>query len=99
MEDIERRFVEWRNAGSPPWPNNGYERTFIPENSVTGAVFTAGCSMKLTSHISADLYLRYLHAVEDFDFTLSSFGRVTRSSSEHFPISNYTGGAGLKYVF
>lgn len=99
MNEINKKYEDWVAAGSPPWPNGGYERTFIPDDSTTGIMLTTGCSIKMTRHLSWDLYLRYTHAVIDFDFTLSDYGVLSRIQEEEFDISNFAAGVGLKYVF
>jgi hypothetical protein len=97
-EDPLNAYAEWIAQGSPEWPNEGYRRTMHPDNA-TGFVLSGGCSTIIASNLSVDFYLRYMNIDVDTEFTLSSYGAVTRTQSTEFPMSNYTLGIGIRYAF
>jgi hypothetical protein len=96
--DDVQGYLAWRQAGSPSWPNDGYNRTFNLDDAA-GFVATFGCAIKIGGHWEADLYGRYTNVVLDNEYTLSYYGDVFRSESYEFDISNMAYGVGIKYVF
>ncbi|MBI3987248.1 MAG: hypothetical protein HY343_10025 [Lentisphaerae bacterium] len=92
-------YEAWRAAGSPEWPNNGYQRILEPEDTY-GLVLTAGSSIGINRRWAADLYLRYMWADVDAHYTRRVFGEVIDDRGTFtFPLSNFAAGLGVKYLF
>jgi outer membrane protein W len=92
-------FLDWQAMGSPPGPNNGYQRN-IDISDETGTFLSGGCSIKLVDHLSLDFQARYMMLDVDAHYTLS-FGGVVRDDRgiSTFPLDNWAYQVGLKYVF
>lgn len=92
-------FLDWQAMGSPPWPNNGYQRN-IDISDETGTFWAGGCSIKLMDHLSLDVQARYMMLDVDAHYTLS-FGGVVRDDRGYysFPLDNWAYQMGVKYVF
>lgn len=97
-QDAERSYNEWVAEGSPPWPNDGYQRTMNFDDTM-GFVLTAGCAAEVAEKLSIDLYLRYMDVDVDDEYTLSSYGEVFQTEKVTFPMSNYAFGLGVRYAF
>lgn len=89
----------WQAAGSPPWPNNGYQRT-ITARDTQGLILSANCEIQLDKHLALDLFVRHMWADVDAHYFLSSYEKVTDDRGiTKFPMSNDSAGLALKYVF
>ncbi len=92
-------YEAWRAAGSPAWPNDGYQRT-ISAGNTEGWVVTGGCEVRLCEHVAADLTVRYMDFEVPAHYYLSRYGVVTDDRGHtDFPMACYTYAASLKYVF
>ncbi|MBI3987321.1 MAG: hypothetical protein HY343_10390 [Lentisphaerae bacterium] len=92
-------YEAWRAAGSPEWPNDGYQRILEPEDTY-GLVVTAGSSIGINRHWAADLYLRYMRVDMEAHYTRRVFGEVIEDRGVYtFPLNNYAAGLGVKYLF
>jgi hypothetical protein len=98
-EDKIVNYNNWVQAGRPPWPNNGYRREIILEDT-SAVILLAGLEIRITDHLDFNLFAQDM-AVEDIDlrYELSFGGNVTRREYSRFPMANTSYGAGVRWTF
>lgn len=96
--ESKAEYEAWRDAGSPAWPNGGYQREFVMDKAV-GLVLIARCAVVLWGPVSAEVFARYMNVTVRGDYVLSYHGNVTRERAAEFPISNIACGGGIKCSF
>ncbi len=78
----------------PRWSQNGLRVMKVKDT--TGLTLALGCDIEVIQHVAVNAYFRYAHVSEiDTDFIRD--GVKLRTGS--FPISNYTFGLGVKFIF
>jgi opacity protein-like surface antigen len=98
-ETKDADYAAWVAAGSPPWPNRGYRREIILDNT-TALVLMGGLEIQLTDHIDLNLFVQHMEVQEvDVTYNLSFGGNVFESTQAEFPMSNIGYGAGIRWTF
>ncbi len=89
----------WVAAGSPPWPNHGYRREILLDDT-TALILTAGLEIRLTDHLDFNIFVQNMEVQEvGVTYNLSFGGNVFESQEAKFPMSNVGYGAGLRWTF
>lgn len=96
--EADAKYNEWRDNGSPSWPNQGYTRQFELDET-TGFVWIMGTEHALNDRVSLDIYLRYMNLTVDNTFTLNSYGNTFRTQYTEWDVDNLAYGIGIKYRF
>lgn len=92
-------YKAWAEAGSPPWPNGGYNRN-IELSNTTAPFLAGGCSIKLMDHLSLDAQIRYMVMDVDAHYYLAIYDTIIDDRGTYvFPMDNLTYQVGIKYVF
>jgi opacity protein-like surface antigen len=94
----EEAYQEWRDAGSPKDPNNGYRRTFNVDSS-KGSFWYVGARLEVYENWSLDLFYRETEVEFDNTYTLSIGDSILSSRNSKWDLSNTTYGIGIKYSF
>ncbi len=97
-QDAQQSYLEWKEAGSPDWPNGGKRRNMSLDNAV-GLVLTAGLSSKFHDNLALDLYFRYMSLKIKDTYTITRYEETILKRTTHLPLSNYAIGFGLRYAF
>ena len=93
------QYNEWREQGSPPWPNDGYQRTIDLENK-NAPILSAGCTIEMLYNISADIAFHYMPVNVNAHYYLSRYGEVFDDRGDHqFPLDNWSLQLGVIYAF
>jgi len=89
----------WAEAGAPPYPNGGYQRTFRVADEL-GYVLGLGLERKIGDRWSVDLNARYTYVVFENTYTLSFYGNQRGNARySEWDLSNFNLGIGFKYSF
>ncbi len=92
-------YEAWVAAGSPEWPNDGYQRKMDLSGGL-GFTALAGCNVQIADNFSAELMLRYMYLDVDVEYYTLRYGQLDRHhDSTSFPLSHLSVGLGLRYRF
>jgi outer membrane protein W len=92
-------YIDWKDQGSPAWPNGGYQRT-IELSDTMGWILSGGASVAVYKGLEFEFSMQYVWAEVDAHYTLSHGGRVTQDMGTYtFPMDHWTYQLGLKYAF
>lgn len=94
-------YSNWRDSGSPQWPNGGYQRNLkVVDDFVFKPVWQLGCQCRLTEHISLDLDGRYITLDSKLDYTLERYGNVIDDrGTSRFPMESWIVDLGILWCF
>ena len=96
----DEAYKEWRAAGSPPWPNQGYQRNIECDDSAVAVLLQAGCQLRCHRHVVVDVGLRYAWLDLDAHYWLSFYGEKFEDyGTFSFPLSFWSGYVGVSYLF
>lgn len=89
----------WVAAGSPPWPNRGYRREIILDDT-TALILMAALELRITKHLDLNLFVQHMEVQEvGVTYNLSFGGNVFETTAAKFPMSNVGYGAGVRWTF
>ncbi len=95
----QQGYDAWVAAGSPPWPNNGYQRT-ISLDDTTAVILYGELAFQITPQLDIHGYIESMDVKGvDLSYELSSYGNTFRTESAVFPMSNTSYGLGLRWTF
>ena len=98
-ESREENYARWVAAGQPAWPNGGYRRSLVPENTY-GLLLGTSLECQLLRRLNLLLFLDYAVVKKvDISFELSRYGNVFQRENTAFPMSYLSAGAGLSWSF
>lgn len=92
-------YEAWVAAGSPEWPNDGYQREMELSKGI-GFALLAGCQIQITDRVSADFMLRYVYLEVDVEYRTLRYGKLEMvHDTTTFPLSHIAAGLGVRVAF
>jgi hypothetical protein len=89
----------WVAAGSPPWPNGGYQRT-ITLDDTTAVILYAELAFQITPRLDVHAFIESMEVEGvDLSYGLSRYGYEFASYQAEFPMSCTAYGVGLRWSF
>ena len=96
----KQAYRDWRAAGSPPWPNGGYQRWIEPESQMVGLELGATLECALDERWKIEAFVRRVSAEVKAHYTLRVYGAVREDRGWYeFPHSHTAFGVGVIYQF
>ena len=98
-ENREIAYQVWVEAGSPAWPNGGYQRT-ITLDDTTAFILYGELAVRLTDRLEVHAFIQSMDVKGvDLSYELSFYGNAFRSEQAEFPMSHTAYGLGLRWTF
>lgn len=95
----EADYDAWVAAGSPPWPNHGYRREIMLDDT-TGLLLIGALEYRITDHLDLNVFIQHMEVQEvGVTYTLSFGGNPFETTQAEFPMSNTSLGIGLRWTF
>lgn len=95
----EADYDAWVAAGSPPWPNHGYRREIMLDDT-TGLLLIGALEYRITDHLDFNIFIQHMEVQEvGTTYTLSFGGNPFETTQAEFPMSNTSYGAGIRWTF
>lgn len=96
----KQAYREWLAAGSPPWPNGGYQRRLEPESQMVGLELGAELEYAPDERWRIEAFARRVQAEVSAHYTLRVYDAVREDRGWHsFPHSHTAFGLGVSYRF
>lgn len=98
-ENREQAYDAWVANGSYPWPNGGYQRNIVLDDT-TAWILYGELAFQITDHLDIHAFIQSMDVEGvDLSYELSRYGNVFQSQTASFPMSNTSYGAGLRWTF